>query len=387
VLAGDPGIDGQTSVAQRIATVRRVALLLTLAAAACGNGSRASSSDQGCPGLPIFPPILVSVWPTGTLPEAEGPVEGPATVRQLSPFELVFDLGWSWSIETVPPSIPIGARVYARVEQGVYGLSSRGGAVTVWALRDDGTAGELAFATWAGSKYSSQDFGSVAYSVEPSDRVACGQCGQTLRVQQYRFFGGLDPYAFTGYAWAQERAPDRVCTDIDNGPPQAGRLERADLAFEVVTPPTDCAALDAAECPAHPECSLFGGDGVPMTCQRTLAGCERKDEAACVADTTCVWRAGAAGVPGACRTSCTTRPWPYGCDYQPLRFCQALDATDEACSPEAPGFCQRRPEDDCSDDGLEVCACSPGQAWALVSACTRAISGAEFVRTATACEM
>ncbi|MCB9646957.1 MAG: hypothetical protein H6730_10235 [Deltaproteobacteria bacterium] len=371
--------------------MRRGVILLVLALAAC------SEEQQVCSELPASSPSLVSwrQWQVDPLrADPAGQAEGPATVRRLEPFELVFDAGWSWSLEVEPPSIPVGARVYAKVEVGDHG----GGALAVWALCEGGAPGNLAFAAWTGWKYTRQGFGDVGYVLEPSDRLVCRVCSQTLRVVDYRFSGtGIEsgladggtfgPYRFTGYAWVEESPPRGACFDVDRGPFQIGRLERADLEFEVVTPPIDCSALDPGDCPAHSECSLFGGDGVPITCQRTLVGCERKDQDACVTDPGCVWRDGAAGVSGVCRQACTTRTWGFGCTYETQRFCQALDEVDEACAVGAPGFCERRPGNDCSEDQPEVCACQPGYGWVLVPACVRAESGYGFVRTATACAM
>lgn len=200
--------------------------------------------------------------------------------------------------------------------------------------------------------------------------------------------GDAGPYHLRVHAYAFEREVRSACIDHVPERLQAGRVERTDLTFELGALPIDCTALGPAECPAHPECNLFGGDGRPYACHRALAGCERLGEVACAADTTCVWRPGEASAPGGCRQACYTAEYGWGCAFDELRFCQALDGADEACGPGVPGFCQRRPpEAECRDEpDTPVCGCTPDQpTWVVVDACVRAHLRYGYVETATVC--
>jgi hypothetical protein len=373
---------------------RRAALLLLGLVACTGE----LTGDQCLIG-PRPPAALIWTGWAEDAPRGSGPPQGrPGTVSQTDPFVVAFDEGWSWTFPMEAPPIPFGARVDVELELIRFGLNDAGGRVALWALASDGARGPLAFAAWYGPDYMSQDFGDLRYRTEPDDTLLCGDCDKVYRKQRYRVAGpdldertlqdgDVGPYHFRAHAYDYERGGRAGCYDHVHGRLQAGRVARADLTFELATPPIDCTTLSVAAC-AQPECTLFGGDGLPDTCQRTLAGCERLDEVACTQDATCVWLSGVEGAPGLCRQACITENYGWGCSFGELRFCQALDSADEACGRGAPGFCQRRPpEAECwSTADTPVCGCGPEDpTWHTLDACWRAHQGNGYVRTATVC--
>ena len=99
-------------------------------------------------------------------------------MSQTDPFVVAFDEGWSWTMPTDPPPIPLGARVEVDVAQIRFGLDDAGGRVAVWALGADGARGPLAFAAWYGPDFAAQDFGDLTYRTEPTDQIICGGCDQ-----------------------------------------------------------------------------------------------------------------------------------------------------------------------------------------------------------------
>lgn len=120
--------------------------------------------------------------------------EGLASFVELDPGRLLltFEDGAAFQVEVQRVPIPLGTRVYVRLELQDCRCVTGGQDLrfALWSVGDDGTPGPISFVTWDGADFMTGDFGSFDYQHVPSEtsprREACGTIGGELDVRVTR---------------------------------------------------------------------------------------------------------------------------------------------------------------------------------------------------------